>query len=108
MGIARLAEECGYSSLWTFQRLLSPLEGDAPALPPPYHRVHDPLAILAFVAGHTKAARLGVAVVNVPYYAPVVLAKILTTIDHLSGGRLDAGLGIGWLPADRRSMARSS
>lgn len=96
--IARLAEDLGYTSLWTFQRLLSPLQGDTPLLAPQYRSVHDPLATLAFLAGQTTTVRLGVAVVNVPYYAPVVLAKALTTIDHLSGGRLDAGLGIGWSP----------
>ena len=98
--IARRAEELGYSSLWTFQRLLSPLDGDDPVLAPQYRHVHDPLAVLAHVAGHTSAVRLGVAVVNMPYSAPIVLAKTLTTIDHLSHGRLDAGLGIGWLPAE--------
>lgn len=96
--IATRAEAAGYTSLWTFQRLLSPLgKGDGPELDPQYRSVQDPLAILAFVAGHTTTARLGVAVVNMPYYAPIVLAKQLTTIDHVSGGRLDAGLGIGWL-----------
>ncbi len=102
--IARRAEELGYSSLWTFQRLLSPLEGDTPALPPQYRSVHDPLAVLAHVAGHTATARLGVAVVNMPYYPPLVLAKMLTTIDHLSDGRLDVGLGIGWLPPEMAAV----
>jgi probable F420-dependent oxidoreductase len=102
--IARKAEELGYASLWTFQRLLSPLDADAPVLPPPYHSVHDPLAILAYLAGHTSKARLGVAVVNLPYYTPIVLAKILTTIDQLSEGRLDAGLGIGWLPQELEAV----
>jgi len=96
--IARAAETLGYTSLWTFQRLLSPLEGDTPVLTSPYHSVLDPLATLAFLAGQTTTARLGVAVVNMPYYAPIVLAKLLTTIDRLSDGRLDAGLGIGWSP----------
>jgi probable F420-dependent oxidoreductase len=96
--LARKAEELGYTSLWTFQRLLLPLEGDTPLLAPPYHAVQDPLATLAFLAGQTTTVRLGVAVVNMPYYAPVVLAKLLTTIDHLCGGRLDAGLGLGWSP----------
>jgi hypothetical protein len=40
--IARRAEGLGYTSLWTFQRLLSPLDGDTPVLPAPYHSVHDP------------------------------------------------------------------
>ena len=98
--LSRRAEELGYSSLWTFQRLLSPLDGDRPVLDPPYRRVHDPLATLAFLAGQTSTARLGVAIVNLPYYAPIVLAKLLTTIDHLCGGRLDAGVGLGWQPEE--------
>jgi probable F420-dependent oxidoreductase len=99
--VAQLAEAHGFSSLWTFQRLLSPVDAaGVPTLAPQYRRVHDPLAVLAYVAGQTSTARLGVAVVNMPYYAPIVLAKQLTTIDHLSGGRLDVGLGIGWQPEE--------
>jgi probable F420-dependent oxidoreductase len=97
--IATRAEALGYSSLWTFQRLLVPVgPDDEPLLPPQYRSVHDPLAVLSFLAGVTTRPRLGVAIVNLPYVAPIVLAKQLTTIDHLSGGRLDAGLGIGWSP----------
>ncbi len=106
--IATRAEALGYSSLWTFQRLLSPLEADAPMLAPPYRSVHDPLAVLAHVAGHTTRVRLGVAVVNMPYYAPIVLAKLLTTLDHASEGRLDAGLGIGWLPPELEAAGTST
>jgi probable F420-dependent oxidoreductase len=99
--IAQRAEALGYASLWTFQRLLSPLgERDVPLLPPQYRSVHDPLPLLAFLAGQTQRVRLGVAVVNAPYQAPLVLAKALTTLDHLSGGRLDAGIGIGWMPQE--------
>lgn len=99
--IAGRAEELGYASLWTFQRLLSPLDdGGDPILDPPYRSVDDPLTLLAYLAGQTTVPRLGVAIVNMPYYPPVVLAKMLTTIDRLSNGRLDAGLGIGWLPPE--------
>ena len=102
--VAATAEGLGYASLWAFQRLLSPLHAEAPILDRPYRSVHDPLAMLAYVAARTTRARLGVAVVNVPYYAPVVLAKLLTTIDHLSGGRLDVGLGIGWQPQELEAV----
>ena len=105
--IARRAEDLGYSSVWTFQRLLSPLDGDAPTLAPQYRSVHDPLAVLAYAAGQTSTVRLGVAVVNMPYYAPLVLAKMLTTVDHLSDGRLDVGLGIGWLPPEMEAAGAS-
>ncbi len=107
--LARKAEQLGYTSLWTFQRLLSPLDSASgrPMLDPQYRSVHDPLAILAYLAGQTTAPRLGVAIVNMPYYPPIVLAKLLTTIDHLSGGRLDAGLGIGWLPQEFEAVGVS-
>jgi len=87
------AEELGYSSLWSFQRTLYP--GGDP-IPMPYRSVHDPLAISSYVAGVTDRARISIAIVNLPFYAPIVLAKALTSIDVLSGGRLDAGLGLGW------------
>ncbi|MCU1350877.1 MAG: Luciferase-like monooxygenase [Acidimicrobiales bacterium] len=97
--LAERAEALGYSSLWTFQRLLCPVDDQGqPVLAPQYRSVHDPLALLAFLAGRTSTVRLGVAIVNLPFYAPIVLAKMLTTIDHISRGRLDAGFGIGWSP----------
>jgi probable F420-dependent oxidoreductase len=95
--VARRAEELGYASLWTFQRLLCPVDADGPTLAPQYRSVTDPLATLAYLAGITTRARLGVAVVNMPFYPPLVLSKVLTTIDHLSDGRVDVGLGIGWM-----------
>lgn len=95
------AEELGYHSLWVFQRLLCPVdEAGAPRLEPQYRRVHDPLAVLAYLSARTRTMRLGVAVLNAPFYSPIVLAKQLTTIDHLSGGRLDVGIGLGWLPEE--------
>jgi probable F420-dependent oxidoreductase len=99
--VATWAEELGYRSLWTFQRLLAPVDADGHhRLEPQYRSVQDPLATLAYLAAKTSAARLGVAVVNAPFYSPIVLAKQLTTIDHLSGGRLDVGIGLGWMPEE--------
>jgi probable F420-dependent oxidoreductase len=89
--IAVRAEELGYDSLWTFQRLLA-FEG----IGEPYRSVLDPLLPLAFVAATTWRIRLGVAVFNMPFAAPVLLAKQLATLDVLSNGRVDAGLGTGW------------
>lgn len=91
--IAQAAEKLGYSSLWTFQRLLFPATDP---IPMPYRSVHDPLVVTAYAAAVTETARLGVAIVNVPYYSPILLAKMLTSLDVVSGGRLDAGLGLGW------------
>ncbi|MCP9977033.1 TIGR03619 family F420-dependent LLM class oxidoreductase [Actinomadura madurae] len=91
--VARRAEELGYRSLWTLQRLLNPAGSDDRT----YRNVPDPLITLAYLAGHTTRARLGVAIVNMPFYAPPVLAKLAATLDHVSGGRLDLGLGNGWM-----------
>src|SRR5690242_4847400 len=87
------AEELAYASLWSFQRTLYPADASIPVV---YRSVHDPLAVSAYVAAVTERARIGLAVVNLPFYAPLVLGKALTSIDVLSEGRLDVGLGLGW------------
>jgi probable F420-dependent oxidoreductase len=94
---AERAEDAGYASLWTFQRLLVP-EGSG--LEPVYRSVLDPMVALGYVAARTSRIRLGVAVVNLPFISPVYLAKQAATVDVLSGGRLDLGLGIGWMPEE--------
>lgn len=89
--VAREAERLGYESLWTLQRLLNPPGAEL------YRSVADPFVTLAYLAGHTSTARLGVAVVNMPFTSPVPLAKQAVTLDRVSGGRLDLGLGLGWM-----------
>ncbi|HEV7899611.1 MAG TPA: LLM class flavin-dependent oxidoreductase, partial [Planosporangium sp.] len=64
---AARAEELGYHSLWTFQRLLV---GADQELAPVYRSVLDPLVSLAYAAAHTSRIRLGVAVVNFPFVSP--------------------------------------
>ncbi|GIJ46478.1 LLM class F420-dependent oxidoreductase [Virgisporangium aliadipatigenens] len=91
--VARRAEELGYRSLWTFQRVLVGVDQQ---LDPVYRSVLDPLVTLAFAAAHTSRIRLGVAVLNVPFVSPAIVAKQASTVDRLSGGRLDLGLGAGW------------
>jgi probable F420-dependent oxidoreductase len=102
--VAVEAESLGYHSLWSFQRLLHPVDEDWGSA---YHAVLDPLAPLAFTAAVTSRIRLGVAVVNLPYYAPLVLSKALTAVDVLSQGRLDVGLGIGWSPLEFAGVGAS-
>jgi len=101
--VARRAEALGYHAAWTFQRLFYPVAPreeyyGAPGGPWPaaFASVMDPLAVLAFVAASTRTIRLGVSVLIMPLYQPIVLAKHLATLDVLSGGRLDVGLGLGW------------
>lgn len=97
--VVRRAEELGYESVWTFQRLLYPLHPaaeEAPRWQESYRSVHDPLVTLAYLAGQTSRIRLGVALLNMPFFSPALLAKQLTSLDIVAGGRLDVGLGIGW------------
>jgi probable F420-dependent oxidoreductase len=95
--LGRRAERLGYRSLWTFQRLLAPTSA---ALAPVYRSVLDPLVTLGYLAAATTSIRLGVAVVNHPFASPLLLAKQAATVDVLSGGRLDLGIGNGWLPEE--------
>jgi probable F420-dependent oxidoreductase len=94
--VAGRAEDLGYHSLWTLQRLLNPADSSDET----YRNVPDPLITLAYLAGRTSRIRLGVAVLNLPFFSPPLLAKQATTLDHVSGGRLDLGLGLGWMPEE--------
>jgi probable F420-dependent oxidoreductase len=70
----------------------------------PQHR-HDQLTAAAFVAAKTSRIRLVLAVMVVPYRPAVLAAKMLSTIDVLSGGRLTIGIGAGWLEAEFAAVA---
>jgi probable F420-dependent oxidoreductase len=101
--VGQRAEALGYHSLWTIERLLYPLNLQRPypgtpdgSLPEIYKHSLDPLEVLTFVAGQTKKIKLGTSVLDMPYYNPVTLARRLSTLDFLSGGRLLVGLGLGW------------
>jgi probable F420-dependent oxidoreductase len=102
---AERAEQAGYASLWSFQRLLVP-EGSR--MEPVYQSVLDPMVALGFAAARTSRIRLGVALVNLPFVSPLLLAKQAASVDVLSGGRLDLGLGIGWLPEEFTASGAST
>ena len=97
------AERVGYSSLWVLDRVLSPVEPRSPypgkedgRLPAEQGVVLDPIGTLILAAAVTERIRVGTSVLVAPWYPPVLLARSLTTLDLISGGRLDVGLGIGW------------
>jgi probable F420-dependent oxidoreductase len=93
--LARDAESHGFRGIWTFQRWLATDD-----LAGVYQSVLDPMVVLGYAAAVTERVRLGLAVANGPFYPPVALAKQFAAIDILSGGRFDAGVGLGWSPVE--------
>lgn len=109
---ARAAERLGFDSLWTNSHTAIPAEF-APRYPysddgrPPWNATTpwlDALTTLAFVAAATERIRLGVAVVPLITTDPITLAKQTATIDVLSGGRFELGIGAGWLTEEGRAV----
>jgi probable F420-dependent oxidoreductase len=101
--VAVEAERIGLASIWTFERLLRPTalaRGDGPAIPDYYATVYEPIDTLAYVAAKTDRIRLGTSVIDALFHPPVVLARRLATLDRLSGGRVVAGVGQGWMPEE--------
>jgi probable F420-dependent oxidoreductase len=101
--VARRAEELGYDSLWVYERFLFPVKPQTRyvatadgSYPEAFKTVLDPLDTLTWAAAHTRRIALGTSVLDMPYYNPVLLARRLTTLDILSGGRVRVGLGLGW------------
>jgi len=103
--LAQGAESSGFESLWTVEHVIYP-EGYESAYPyDPSGKMAmdsstpmpDPLLWLAFVAAATDTLRLATGILILPQRNPLVLAKEVATLDHLSGGRVDLGIGVGWL-----------
>jgi probable F420-dependent oxidoreductase len=88
---ADVTERLGWSTVWTTDHVLVP-EADASE----YGRIYEAIVTLAWVGARHPRVRLGTSVIVVPQRNAVLLAKELATLDSLSGGRVIAGVGIGW------------
>lgn len=103
--VCRVAEAAGFESLWGGEHVILPskiesrypytADGEIPATNDT--PIPDPLIWLAFAAAAAPTLRLGTCILIVPQRNPLVLAKELATLDRLSGGRVELGLGVGWL-----------
>ena len=105
VGLAQLAESSGFESVWTFEHVVVPVEYESKY---PYNaegkmggpadtNFIDPFVALGHIAAHTKTLRLGTGVNILPQANPLYMAKQAASVDFVSGGRLELGLGIGWL-----------
>ncbi|WP_427925085.1 TIGR03619 family F420-dependent LLM class oxidoreductase [Streptomyces sp. cg40] len=107
--VARAAESLGFDSLWAADRILAPLEPSDPypggdgTMPEQYRTFLDPLTVLTLAAAVTTRVRLGTSTLNALWHSPVLLTRTLTSLDVLSHGRLDVGLGLGWLRDEYRA-----
>ena len=105
VALAQSAESAGFESLWAVEHVLWPKDYESVY---PYSRsgkmpgertvaIPDPLIWLAWVGARTSRIRLGTGILILPQRSPLVAAKALATLDDFSGGRVEVGIGIGWL-----------
>jgi probable F420-dependent oxidoreductase len=94
--VAARAEEVGLDSIWVTDHVIVPRDMSL------IYRDHmlDPLAVLPWLAGVTSRIALGTSVIVLPYRAPLPLAKLLASVDVLSGGRLVFGAAVGWVEGE--------
>lgn len=96
-------EDLGYDTLWVGDRLVTPVDmhstyqGKEQPYPPQMKRYLDPVLLWTVAATATNRVRLNSSTLSTFYYEPVHLARLLTTLDVLSDGRLDVGVGVGWM-----------
>ena len=112
LDICRRAEDAGFESVWGGEHVVLPdsiasrypytEDGKIPAEPDT--PIPDPLIWLAFAAAAAPTLRLGTCILIVPQRNPLVLAKELATLDQLSGGRVELGLGVGWLKEEFEAL----
>lgn len=100
--VARRAEELGFDSIWVTDHLLVPRTFDI------IYRDNmlEPIALLSHLAAITQRVKIGTSVIILPYRHPIVVAKMMATIDQLSGGRLIFGAAAGWMEEEFAALGR--
>jgi probable F420-dependent oxidoreductase len=106
-------EDLGYDTLWVGDRLVTPVDmqsiypGKEQPYPPQMTRYLDPVLLWTVAATATTRVRLNASTLSTFYYEPPHLARLLTTLDVLSDGRLDVGVGLGWMK-DEHDISRGA
>jgi probable F420-dependent oxidoreductase len=98
--IAKRAETLGFASVWVTDHILVPRTMNI------IYRDNmlEPLALLSHLAAVVSRVRLGTSVIILPYRSPIIVAKMLATIDQLSGGRVILGTGAGWMEEEFQAL----
>ena len=102
-----LADQLGYESVWMPEHMVIPVQSegspfagsDHPPIPPDVP-IYDVFAYLGFLAGRTEQIHFGTQVYNIGLRHPFTVARSVTTLDLLSGGRVEFGIGASWLEAE--------
>lgn len=98
--VSQKAEKLGYASLWASDHVVIP-ESHKSGFGNVFY---DALVVLSYVSAITNKISLGTSVLILPYRNPLVLAKMISTLDRLSGGRMIIGIGAGWLEDEFRAL----
>lgn len=114
--LAQRAEDLGFDSVWVSDHIVVPrriesfypYSADGVPTFQPEQPYYEPLSVLNFLAGCTQRLRLGTHVLILPYRNPVLTAKVLATLDVLSGGRVILGAGVGWMEEEFRALGLNS
>ena len=112
INLAKYAESAGFSSIWLADHVVFPKHFDSKypysatgGFPAPIEDpLLEPIATMAVLVGATTNIRIGTAVLIIPYRNPVLLARMLITIDQFSGGRITLGAGVGWLKEEFETL----
>ena len=99
--LARALEDRGFESLFVCEHTHIPVSRKTPfpgggELPRRYAHTHDPFVALSFAAAATRKLRLGTGIALMAQRDPIVTAKVIASLDMLSGGRFELGVGGGW------------
>jgi probable F420-dependent oxidoreductase len=114
--IARAVEQAGFHSIWTSDHIAVPVDiqsrypfsKDGQSHLVPTAAWCESLTLLGFMAAATTSLRLGTCVIPIVTRDPLSLAKQAATVDVLSGGRLELGVGAGWLLEEAAALGRPS
>jgi len=98
-GIARTAEDAGFYSIWVMDHLFQ-----IPMVGPAEQEMLEGYGALSYLAGLTRSVRLGTLVTGITYRHPGVLAKSVSTLDVLSGGRAYLGIGAAWFDREHEGL----